>query len=697
MSDSPSRSDDDADTQPGDGSGSVAASAATPPQAGADGDESASTKTGSDESDGASRARPVIEFPGANAGEAAETETGEAASEGPARRRPTSSRRQPTIEPPRSATKIPALAPDPEPDPALPSPAAEPIAPMAARPSSPTAPAPAGPPPRKASFLVGFAVTVVLLGAAVGGAFALERGTVAEARTLVAAAEAALQRGELDEARGLFVDADGLLAGRTGGVIGIIGPSAASIPKRWRTVARRPAEEVVVLRERIVVGLSECRTARSATDDPTAPCLSWLELARPLVETGRFADAGALAGLAIDRCGNAEGCGREGGPHRSLATLLAARWRGADRAAAAAAALAGGDLDGARAATNDALGAARAEAKARADVTAAELAAWGGFADPVAAAEQLGRRIADEAVLVEAARAIDALEAQVAAGASIGEDAFRDAVDALSVELAGGHDDAAATRERGSRLEARRTRLAEIARAFEGMRLLSREVEDEGAIRMVFLDATEVDNAAFRRFVAERKGYTTREHWDDDAVFATIGESFTEEATGKVGPALWRDGRPEVGAERQPVRGVSWFEARAFARSIGKRLPAEVEWELAVRGAERERAWPWGEQPVDNTRSVLRADGRDDPADVKSCASGASPEGIHDLIGNVWEIVERVAADPVARGASFKVPPQLVRDTRGVFTLTTFQGDVLRPDDVGFRCARDLVWKPAGE
>jgi len=137
--------------------------------------------------------------------------------------------------------------------------------------------------------------------------------------------------------------------------------------------------------------------------------------------------------------------------------------------------------------------------------------------------------------------------------------------------------------------------------------------EDESPEQIVQLDGFNIDrypvtNAEYREFV---------------------------EATGHRAPRHWKDGTVPAGKEDHPVIWVSWDDAAAYAAWAGKRLPTELEWEKAARGTDG-RAYPWGDT-FDAALCNSQEGGVGDTSPVSSKPDGASPYGVEDLSGNVWE------------------------------------------------------------
>lgn len=154
------------------------------------------------------------------------------------------------------------------------------------------------------------------------------------------------------------------------------------------------------------------------------------------------------------------------------------------------------------------------------------------------------------------------------------------------------------------------------------------------------------------------------------------------EAEGAREPQCFR--RPGFGAPDQPVTGVSWDDARAYARwasgaaGVPVTLPTEAQWEYAARGGDGRR-YPWGPEAPDIARAWCQrvADGGslDGPAPVGGLPRGAGPYGAEEQAGNVWEwCMDRYR--PYAPGAI--VHPEPAPHSDGMLSLNDFKIRVLR-------------------
>jgi formylglycine-generating enzyme required for sulfatase activity len=229
-----------------------------------------------------------------------------------------------------------------------------------------------------------------------------------------------------------------------------------------------------------------------------------------------------------------------------------------------------------------------------------------------------------------------------------------------------------------------------------------------------WIDKTEVTVGMFKRFV-EETGYKTS-------------------AELKGGGKPWRDGPKEfewpvvkgidwlhprdVDTEAEnnhPVVQVSWEDAMAYAKWTGVTLPTEAQWEKAARGPDS-RKFPWGNEfngtylnygdfmcPVKRWRDTEFNDGYAFTAPVGNYPDGASPYGVLDMSGNVWEWVFDWYDEDYYENSPYRNPqgPESgsVRSMRGGSwydgSPTDWVSCVIRhqnpPDDryedVGFRCA----------
>jgi formylglycine-generating enzyme required for sulfatase activity len=142
---------------------------------------------------------------------------------------------------------------------------------------------------------------------------------------------------------------------------------------------------------------------------------------------------------------------------------------------------------------------------------------------------------------------------------------------------------------------------------------------------------------------------------------------------------------------RWPAVCVTWQGAAEYCRGQHKRLPLTVEWELAAEGAEG-RAFPWGSAlpRQDGVTFDLRDSAAPHPRDVGSSPQDVSPEGVHDLGGNVAEWVEDdrgVVDTKTIRGGSWgsRGPCHLLGSGCKRIAAGTYSSDV------GFRCASSVI------
>ncbi len=170
--------------------------------------------------------------------------------------------------------------------------------------------------------------------------------------------------------------------------------------------------------------------------------------------------------------------------------------------------------------------------------------------------------------------------------------------------------------------------------------------DNELPAREVFVPAFKIDrlptsNEQYAHFVGEG-GYERREFWSDEGWQWREREGWAHPLYWRREGAGWRErrmfGETEL-APRLPVIGVSWYEAEAFARFRGARLPTEAEWEKAAAwdeaaGARRRFAWGDDAPSAEVCNFGLRFWGT---TPVGSFPRGASPAGCYDMTGNVWE------------------------------------------------------------
>lgn len=200
-------------------------------------------------------------------------------------------------------------------------------------------------------------------------------------------------------------------------------------------------------------------------------------------------------------------------------------------------------------------------------------------------------------------------------------------------------------------------------------------------LRPFAIDRTEVTNAAFLSFVDETQHRTTAEK---------RGYSWDITRCRRCSWRAPRAKRKSLDHPNDPVVHVSWTDARAYCEWAGSHLPSEDEWEYAARGMAR-RTFPWGDRwdKAYGKRLRVRKSTRLGLEPVGSYPAGATPEGILDLAGSVWEWTSTSSGtgqNRIYKGGSWtnRIP--------AYFRSAAFSDDV--PDyssiSLGFRCARDL-------
>jgi formylglycine-generating enzyme required for sulfatase activity len=197
-------------------------------------------------------------------------------------------------------------------------------------------------------------------------------------------------------------------------------------------------------------------------------------------------------------------------------------------------------------------------------------------------------------------------------------------------------------------------------------------------IASFYIDKYPATNAQFERFLD-----STHYHPKDDLNFLRD----------------WKNGTYPQGWENKPVTWVSQEDARAYASWAGKRLPHEWEWQYAAQGTDG-RLYPWGNDwddnavPLPDKSRTMRG-----PDPVDGHPKGASPFGVMDLVGNVWqwteEFVDEHTRGAILRGGSYYQPqgsiwyfPQAYKlNEHGKLLLMSPSMD--RSGGVGFRCVTD--------
>ena len=212
-----------------------------------------------------------------------------------------------------------------------------------------------------------------------------------------------------------------------------------------------------------------------------------------------------------------------------------------------------------------------------------------------------------------------------------------------------------------------------------------------------YIDRYAVTNKQYQRFVTDG-GYENLEIWPRE-VWPSLMK-FTDR-TRHPGPKDWANGVYPSGKADHPVTGVCWFEAAAYSAWAGKRLATANEWQKAGGWPEQRHGatsnrFPWG--PIfEPERANLWPSKLGRTVPVTEFANGATPNGIHQMSGNVWEwladLLESIPNRPGLRFDPYKPLRRIVGGAYDTFLsaeascqFITGQGELDRRENIGFRC-----------
>ncbi len=224
--------------------------------------------------------------------------------------------------------------------------------------------------------------------------------------------------------------------------------------------------------------------------------------------------------------------------------------------------------------------------------------------------------------------------------------------------------------------------------------------EADYEVNSFLLSRYTVTNAQYQKFV-DVGAYEELDLWPQE-IWPHIIDF--KDQTGHPGPRFWRESRHNRHLSDHPVVGVCYYEAAAYACWAGYRLPSEPEWQMAASWRIRSsanvlRRYPWGDA-FDVRRCNIWAAGLAQTVPTDGFEGGAAPNGVCQLIGNVWEWTSgdfEVAGDQ----GEMVVGDMLLKSIRGGAFDTYFPSQatscfrtglasLARVHNVGFRCACDL-------
>lgn len=220
-------------------------------------------------------------------------------------------------------------------------------------------------------------------------------------------------------------------------------------------------------------------------------------------------------------------------------------------------------------------------------------------------------------------------------------------------------------------------------------------VMEKDPVKMALIPATEFRMGSDRGEPDERPAHPVKlKSFYMDIHEVTIAQyaRFLED-TGSPQPDYWQ---PELDHSNDPVVGITWKEASAYAAWAGKRLPTEAEWECAARGKTGNNLYPWGQ------KADVRFSNYSSFGIMPVMSFPKNDYNLYDLGGNVWEwcadwyhnryyetskkaspLGPPTGTHKVLRGGAWYCTPQQVRSANRYYSLPE-----ARSFNVGFRCVR---------
>ncbi|MFV2067669.1 MAG: formylglycine-generating enzyme family protein [Pirellulales bacterium] len=243
--------------------------------------------------------------------------------------------------------------------------------------------------------------------------------------------------------------------------------------------------------------------------------------------------------------------------------------------------------------------------------------------------------------------------------------------------------------------------LGKIDDALNDGRLDSDEIERHHGrvvdVEPVFIDRYPVTNLEYQQFV-DNGGYDEMAIWDEEVLPAML--DFVDRS-GHPGPRRWNDGRFKRGKENHPVVGICWYEAIAYARWVGKRLPTDAEWCKAgcwpvtiSPGNWLQRMYPWG-NAFERARANVWGSGLDRIVAGDQFPEGMSVGGVYQLIGNVWEWMSGPFGSAEDNSLALPMPMKSIRggafdsyfEKQMTCQFQSGESPISRKHNIGFRLA----------